>query len=107
MENINGIEVNGKEYELKYNLKRIELIESATNMPTMAEIQRTRGYFGVTSLKTYFAYGLKEKGSDAFEKPKIGMEICEELINSEGYENVCALVLENMQRDCPFFFQGA
>ncbi len=98
------IEVNGKKYILKYNLKRIELIESVTNMPTMAEIQRTRGYLGVMALKSYFAYALKEEGADSFVKPKEGMEICEALIESEGYENVCGLVLENMQRDVPFFF---
>lgn len=100
------IEYNGKQYVLKYNLKRIEMIESVTNMPTMAEIQRTRGYLGVTTLKAYFAYALKEESSDVFVKPKEGMEICEALIQSEGYENVCALVLENMQRDIPFFFQA-
>lgn len=98
------IEVNGKEYELKYNLKRIELIESVTGMPTMAELQRTRGMIGVTSLKAYFAYGLKEEGLDVFVAPKKGMEMCEQLIEAEGYMNVCGMVLEAMQRDCPFFF---
>lgn len=98
------IEYNDKKYVLKYNLKRIEMIEAVTNMPTLAEIQRTRGLFGVMQLKTYFAYALKEEGSDLFVKPKEGMDICEELIKSEGYENVCGLVLESMQRDVPFFF---
>lgn len=98
------VEYNGKKYELKYNLKRIEMIESVTNMPTMAEIQRTRGYLGVAALKTYFAYALKEAGADVFVKVKEGMDICEALIETEGYENVCGLVLESMQRDVPFFF---
>ena len=97
------IEVNGKKYVLKYNLKRIEMIEASTNMPTMAELQRTRGYLGIASLKTYFAYGLKEEGADIFVKPKEGIEICEELIESSGYEKVCGEVLESLQRDCPFF----
>ena len=101
------VEYNGKEYELKYNLKRIEMIEAVTNMPTMAELRKTYGYLGIASLKVYFAYGLKESGADTFVAPKKGMEICGRLIEGEGYEKVCALVLENLERDCPFFFPPA
>ena len=50
-------EINGKSYVLKYNLKRVEMIENAVGMPTMAEMQAHRGMLGLTSLKTYFAYG--------------------------------------------------
>lgn len=97
-------EYDGKKYVLKYNMKRIELIEGTTNMPTMAELKRTQGCLGLAVLKVYFAYGLKEEDSDSFVKPKDGMSICEALIKSEGYENVCGLVLESLVRDCPFFF---
>lgn len=98
------IEVNGKNYELKYNLKRIEMIEAVTGMPTLAEIRRTGGMLGIAALKAYFAYGLKEEGADIFVKPKEGMEICECLIETEDYQEICGMVLESMQRDCPFFF---
>lgn len=101
------IEYNGKTYELKYNQKRIEMIEAVSNMPTMAELRRTQGYLGLTSLKTYFAYGLKEEGADTFVPQKKGLEICTKLIESEGYEKVCGTVLESLERDCPFFFQSA
>ena len=66
-------EINGKNYVLKYNLKRVEMIENAVGMPTMAEMQAHRGMLSLTSLKTYFAYGMKEEGSDVFAKPKEGM----------------------------------
>ena len=101
------VEYNGKEYELKYNLKRIEMIEAVTNMPTMAELRKTYGYLGIASLKVYFAYGLKEEGADAFVKPKEGMAMAEALIENEGYLAVNGAVLEALERDCPFFFQGA
>lgn len=100
-------EVNGNRYELKYSLKRIELIENAVGMPTMAELNAHQGLFGITALKSYFAYGLKEEGADAFVPPKKGMEIAEELIETEGYMAVNGAVLESLERDCPFFFQGA
>ena len=34
------ITYGGKNYALKYNMKRIEMIEGVTNMPTLADLQR-------------------------------------------------------------------
>ncbi len=99
------IEYDKKKYELKYNLKRVEMIENTTGMPTLAEMQKNRGILSITNLKTYFAFGLKEAGSDTFVKPKKGMEIAEALIQSEGYVAVNGVVLEALERDCPFFFR--
>ena len=101
------IEYNGNTYVLKYNLKRVELIENTVGMPMMAEIATHKGMLGVTALKSYFAYGLKEEGSDSFVAPKSGMEIAEKLIESEGYQKLNGIVLESLERDCPFFFQSA
>lgn len=100
------IEYGGKNYVLKYNMKRIEMIESVTNMPTMADLRRTGGMIGLASLKAYIAYGIKEEGADAFLKPKKGLELAESIIESIGYADTCATVLEALERDCPFFFQA-
>lgn len=100
-------EINGKNYILKYNLKRVELIENTVGMPMMSDIAIHKGMLGITALKSYFAYGLKEEGSDTFVAPKIGMEMAEKLIENEGYIKVNGAVMEAMERDCPFFFQGA
>lgn len=86
-------------------MKRIEMIESVTDMPTMADLRRTGGMLSLASLKAYIAYGIKEEGADVFLKPKQGMELAENLIESNGYTDVCAIVLEALERDCPFFFQ--
>lgn len=99
------ITYNDKEYELKYNLKRIEMIESQTSMPTVAQIQKTLGYFGVKDLKIYLQMGLKEKGADAFVMPKPALEIAEALIKQD-YQNACGYVLDALERDCPFFFRA-
>lgn len=100
-------EIGKKTYVLKYNMKRVEMIENAVGMPMMAELAAHKGMLGLTALKTYFAYGLKEEGADVFVKPKDGMEMAEKLIESEGYIAVNGAVLEALERDCPFFFQGA
>lgn len=100
-------EIGGNEYELKYNLKRIELIENTTGMPAMASFQQNRGLLSVGALKSYFALALKEVGSDAFVPYKKGVEMAEAMIESEGYQTVNMAVVEAMQRDCPFFFPAA
>lgn len=99
--------IDKKNYELKYNMKRVELIENAVGMPTMADIAAHRGMLSLSTLKAYIAYGLKEEGSDVFVKPKEGLEMAEKLIESMGYQPVDAEVIEALHRDCPFFFQGA
>ena len=101
------IEYNNKNYILKYNIKRIEMIEQVTEMPTLAELRKTGGMLSLKSLKAYFAYGLKEDGADSFMPVKKGYEMCESLIEKDGYENVASTVLEAIERDCAFFFQNA
>lgn len=100
------IEYDGKNYVLKYNMKRIEMIESVTNMPTLAEIKRTGGMLSLLSLKTYIAYAIKKEGDDKFLPSKKGVKIAETLIENNGYADVCGMVLESLERDCPFFFQA-
>jgi len=97
-------EAAGVSYELKFNLKRIELIESVTAMPTMAVLQMYKGMMSLQQLKIYLGYAIKEAGDDVFVAPKKGMEMAEELIRENGYTEVCTLVLEALQEDCPFFF---
>jgi len=99
------IEIDGKRYELKYNLKRVELIENATGKPMMAEVSQNSAMLSLVALKTYFAYGLKEEGSDSFVPTKTGIDMAERLIEGEGYLNVTAEVLAALERDCHFFFR--
>lgn len=100
-------EVNDKEYELKYNVKRVDMIEAVTKMPLMTTLTQNGGTLTRIDLVNYIAYGIKENGSDVFVSPKEGKELAEELIISEGYAKCLGMVLETIQEDCGFFFQGA
>lgn len=97
-------EANGKKYELKFNLKRIEMIENAMGMPSMPELFKNRGMLSISSLKAYIAYALKEEDGDTFVKPKEGMEMADKLIEESGYLAVNEVVVTAIQRDCPFLF---
>lgn len=100
------VEINGKSYELKYSLQRVELIENATGTSIMAMFQKNNGLMSINELKIYFGYGLKEEGSDIFVNPKKAIDIAEELIEKEGYTEVVTNIMNALQRDCPFFFQA-
>lgn len=99
-------EYNGENYELKFNLERIELVENYLKMPTIADIVRTNGALSISSLKTYFGYCLKKEGSDVFESRKKGAEVFDHLIRNEGYLAVNNMVIEKMSQDIPFLFRG-
>ena len=43
------IQINNREYELKYNIGRIELIENVTKKPTLAALSESGGMLGVSS----------------------------------------------------------
>lgn len=99
------IEVNGVNYELRYSLKRVEMIENVTGIPMMSEMYKNNSMLSVSSLKTYFAYGLKLEGADMFLPTAKAIEIAETAIETVGYPQVVGVVFEALQRDCPFFFQ--
>lgn len=101
-----AFEVDGKEYELKYNSKRTDMIESVTKTPLMTTITQNNGTMSRMDLVNYMAYGIKESGSDIFVLPKTGRELADRLILEEGYAKCLGRVLDALQRDCGFFFQG-
>ena len=97
-------EIEGKEYGLKYNIKRLELIEATVGVPTMAHLVNNKGFLSLQHLKSYVGMALKEVGEDTFVPSRKGQEYAEALILSEGYETINAAVLEQMMEDCPFLF---
>jgi len=98
------IEINGKQYELKYNMKRIELIENVTGVPLMSAVHKNGGMLSIANLKVYVAYALREVGADALLDIKDGMKLAEKLLENSDFVTVSSEVLEALQRDCPFFF---
>lgn len=93
-----------KQYELKYNLKRVEMIEDVTGIPTLATMQRTG--MRISHLKVYLGYGLKEAGSDVFVATKTALDLAEQIVEEMGFVAAMELVIETLQRDCPFFFRA-
>ena len=93
-----------KEYELRYSAKRIEMIEEMTGKSVIGNLMATKGALGLSDLKQYFTFGLKEIDG-RYVNNKLGLEIAEESIENDGYTKVLTDVLEVVQEDCPFMFR--
>lgn len=96
-------EINGNMYDLRYTIKRLEMIERVTGKGTMSCLVHDNGMLAISELKNYLGYSLiNDKGN--YISPQQGIEYAETLIQSEGYERVLTVVLEALQRDCSFLF---
>lgn len=100
-------ELNEKEYELKFNIERLKLVENFLKLPTVADIVQTNGALSLSAIEVYFGYCLKEVGSDSFVSRKDGAKIAEDLMKEKGYLAVNNMIIEKMAEDMPFLFQGA
>lgn len=100
-------EYNGKEYELKFNLERLKLIENAINASFVSKMTSTNGALPISDIETCFKYCLKETGSDVFVPAKEAISIAEKLLKTKGYLYVDNLIIEKMAKDIPFLFQSA
>jgi|SRR5699024_5303831 len=98
------IEVNGKTYELKYNMRTIEQIEAVTKESLVASVRKTEGFLSIQELKIYFGFALFNDSGNRVS-PQQGMNIAETLIKSEGYMKVNQMVMGAIEKDCPFLFQ--
>lgn len=97
------ITVDNKNYELKYNEQVIETIETITGQGFMEVLVGGKPVLTLTALKQYISNALySEEGGKI---PQIqGVKIYEALLHSKGYMFLNMLVIETIQRDCPFFF---
>lgn len=96
--------IDKEEYELVFSQKRIELAENELDKPTLTILQKYA--FSLKELKTYVGYGLKKVGAQAYLNPVKGKELAGRLVESEGYGPLATVVMEAIERDCGFFFQG-
>lgn len=99
--------IEGKEYELKLTIGRLKLIEKATNGTSAMALLATdaSGMMAITSLERFFAYGLKEAGSDSFVSPQKGIELCDAMLEEAGYAACVQAVHEAIMHDSPFLFR--
>ena len=97
------LDIGGKQYELRYTLNRIALIEEAVGMPTVAELRKYNNLLRLSALKVYIAYGLQTAGTDHFVSIEDGARLADFYVKNSGYYKANDVVLKAIQKDCPFF----
>lgn len=101
----NIIHYAGKSFELKYNMKTLELIERSTKTSIMGAMVSYDGTLPLNLLRVLFSRAIYVLDGGRIS-PEGGEKIFEALLNEKGYVFVNMLVIVKIQEDCPFFFQG-
>lgn len=105
MPKIKTFTVNNKDYEIRFNIARIEMYENS-HRPILATFSQNGGMFSLSELIGLVGVGLKEVGGN-FVNPKQGQDMARELIEKEGYMPMMEEMAVALERDAGFFFKGA
>ena len=97
-------EYDGKQYELKMNRNRVDLVEATIKKSLMGEWNVNNGMFPLMTCEVVFQLCCKEVGSDVFCSQKEGREICKGYMEEHGYAMVANEIMEALQKDMPFLF---
>lgn len=101
------IQYKNKKYYLKYNLKRVQMIENAIKKPIM-EVMRS-GNLSIQELIAIVGFGMVPEHGNYSINPKNGFKIAEDILNTQkgSYLTLSDEVAVALERDCPFFFPAA
>lgn len=99
------LEINGKTYELKYTTGRVRMIEDTLGISLMATMVNSKGMLTISQLCNFIAFGLKEAGGGYIDV-NTGLKTADKLLEEKGYVNLNVMVIEAIEKDCPFFFQA-
>lgn len=98
------IEISGRQFDLKYSIKRVEMIENNLGKGIVSSMVHSGGMLSVSELRNCLTFGLVDENGH-YLAPKTAMDYTDALFEQNSYASLCAVVLEAVQRDCPFFFQ--
>lgn len=94
---------NGRMYELRYDFKSVEKLESATGKSTIQLIQTIPP---ISILKQMMSVALFDENGNRVSV-KRGTEVAEELIKEKGVLECFNNIVERIFEDCAFLFQNA
>ena len=82
------------------------MIEKALGGESITHAMLTNdAMMSITAVEAFFAYGLKEDGSDVFIMPKFATELCEKYMSENGYTATVKQIQDAVKRDMGFLFQ--
>ena len=97
--------VNGVTYTLKYNVKKVKIIEMATKTSLIADMARGNGVLPLQTLETAFTHALVEEVTNNAVKPSEAQEMFEKVLEENGYITLNTAIVEKIQSDLGFMFR--
>ena len=97
--------VNGVTYTLKYNVKKVKIIEMATKTSLIADMARGNGVLPLQTLETAFTHALVEEVTNNVVKPSEAQEMFEKVLEENGYITLNTAIVEKIQSDLGFMFR--
>lgn len=106
MEKEEGLfEVDGSYYTLKFNLKKVKMIERMLNISFVAEVSNSGGLLSFNLIEALFSVGLYDAKDEKAVKGKKATDIFETLLRDVGYSNIIEVVTGKVEEDLGFLFQ--
>lgn len=98
-------EVDGDVLELRFNMQKVKMFESLYKVSLMSELSQSRGMLSFHLMEGLFGVGLYNNTSETTVKGKKSQVIFNKLIESEGYSDLNAAIVNKIQEDLGFLFQ--
>jgi hypothetical protein len=98
-------EVEGVEYDLTFNQKKLEQIEKIEGVSLMDILVKTNGLIGFSLLKTLFTTGLVVKDENKAVNGQKAVDIFNKAIEEVGYSGMASAVLDKFTNDMGFLFR--
>lgn len=98
-------EVNGSTLDLRFNMKKIKTLENMYKTSLMAELSQNQGLLSFHLLEGLFTLGLYDVTEEKAVNGKKAQDIFEELLESEGYADLNAAIVNKLQEDLGFLFR--
>lgn len=100
-------ELNGKMYDFKFSVARIDLIEQRCGNSLVSIVKSCGGALPVHFIKACFGLALKDtSNTDVFVAFGDGEKLAEQAIEEIGYFKTSEIIAEALDRDVPFFFRA-
>lgn len=103
MENNEGLfELDGNFYTLKFNMKKIQMVEKGLGVSFMVEMQR--GTLSFLMMEALFSVGLYNTVDEKAVKGKKATDLYNQLLKDVGYSDVMAVLYAKLEEDLGFLF---
>ena len=98
-------EFDGINYKLYFTEGVIEAIETTLGRSLMNTLYQNNAMLPLRDLKTIFSMSLCETATGKRPSQNTAMKIYDGVKEQLGYTELCGMIVQAFEHDCPFFFQ--